>query len=298
MNSSHLSRRRVLQVAGAGALGLLASGPLLAVTPVPAYRIGCYTRPWAKFEYTVALDAIAAAGFKYVGLMTAKSKNNLIISLDMTEAEAKEVGNQCARRGLKPTSIWGGGIPVQKSLEAGIEGLKKLIDHCAACGAINLLMGGVSEKLHDVYYAAIAACCDYGAQRGIGLSLKPHGGTNATGPQCRKAIEKVNHKNFRVWYDPGNTFYYSDGKLDPVDDVPSVDGLVVGMSVKDFTAPKRVDLTPGTGQVNFTKVMALLRKGGFTSGDLVIECLAPGEPEPLLAEAKKAREFVEKLVAG
>ena len=31
------------------------------------YRIGCYTRPWDKYDYRVALDAIAEAGFKYVG---------------------------------------------------------------------------------------------------------------------------------------------------------------------------------------------------------------------------------------
>ena len=42
--------------------------------------------------------------------------------------------------------------------------------------------------------------------------------------------------------------------------------------------------------------MARLKKGGFTSGPLVIECLAPGDLGFLLAEAKKARQFVEDLV--
>ena len=40
----------------------------------PPYMIGCYTRPWAQYEYRVALDAIAEAGYKYVGLMTTKGK--------------------------------------------------------------------------------------------------------------------------------------------------------------------------------------------------------------------------------
>jgi hypothetical protein len=43
-----------------------------SVGMAPAYRIGCYTRPWAQYEYRVALDAIAEAGYKYVGLMTTK----------------------------------------------------------------------------------------------------------------------------------------------------------------------------------------------------------------------------------
>jgi sugar phosphate isomerase/epimerase len=88
---------------------------------------------------------------------------------------------------------------------------------------------------------------DLAAAHGVGLSLKPHGGQNATGPQCRQAIERVGHPNFRLWYDPGNIFYYSQGNRDPVDDSATVDGLVVGMSVKDFRPPKDVTLTLGTG---------------------------------------------------
>ncbi len=157
------------------------------------------------------------------------------------------------------------------------------------------MLGGTGNpQQQTAYYKTVAACCDYAAQQGVGISVKPHGGTNATGPQCRKCIEAVGHKSFGLWYDPGNIFFYSDGKLDPADDAATVDGLVRGMSVKDYKHPKRVDVTPGTGQVNFPAVMARLKKGGFTSGPLVIECLAPGDLKSLLAEAKKAREFVEQ----
>ena len=283
-----------------GAAGLAAScvtETTMASEAGDRWQIGCYTRPWAKYDYRVALDAIAEAGFKYAGLMTAKSKNNLVISVDTTLEEAEQVGLEARKRGLKIPSVYGGGIPINKSLEAGVEGLKKLIDNCAACGAANLLMGGIgNEKLYDVYYKAIAECCDYAAEKKVGISIKPHGGLNATGPQVRKTIEMVNNKNFRVWYDPGNIYYYSDGKLNPVDDAPSVDGLVVGMCVKDYKHPKNVEITPGTGMVDFPAVMAQLKKGGFTKGPLVIECLAPGDLEHTLGEAKKARLFVEGLV--
>jgi len=57
-------------------------------------------------------------------------------------------------------------------------------------------------------------------------------------------------------------------------------------------------VTPCTGQVDFAKVMARLKQGGFTSGPLIIECLKRGDLDELLAEAKKARRFVEELVAG
>ena len=174
-----------------GAAGLAASCTTglatISATTADRWQIGCYTRPWDQQDYRVALDAIAEAGFKYAGLMTTKSrKSNLIISVDTSLEEAQQVGREVKKRGLKVPSVYGGGIPVEKSLKVGIDGLKKLIDNCAACGATNLLMGGTgNEKLFKVYYKAIAECCDYAAEKGVGISIKPHGGLNATGPQCR-----------------------------------------------------------------------------------------------------------------
>ena len=305
MNSfDQLSRRGFLgRTLKLGAAGLAAScaatscatSPTGAATDGP-WLIGCYTRRWDQYDYRVALDAIAEAGFKYAGLMTTKSKTRLVISVSTTLEEAERVGEEVKKRGLALPSAYCGGIPVAKSLEAGIEGLKKLIDNCAACDAKNLLMGGVSdEKLYKAYYKAIAECCDYAAEKGIGISVKPHGGLNATGPQCRKTIEMVGHRNFRIWYDPGNIFYYSNGELDPVIDAATVDGLVVGMCIKDYKHPKNVSLTPGTGQVNFPAVLARLKKGGFTHGPLVVECLEPGDLTQTLAEARKVRSFLEEI---
>jgi sugar phosphate isomerase/epimerase len=263
----------------------------------PIWQIGCYTRPWDEHDYGVALDAIAQAGFKYVGLMTTKSPTRLVISVSTTLNQARLIADEVKKRGLKVLSVYGGDIPVAESLEAGITGLKKLIDNCATCGAKNLLMGGTGdEKLYHPYYKAIAECCGYAAAKGVGISLKPHGGLNATGPQCRKAVELVNHPNFRIWYDPGNILYYSDAKLDPVEDAATVDGLVVGVCVKDYKHPKDVMVTPGTGQVKFAAVFARLKRGGFTRGPLLIECLRKGDLPQTLAEAAKALAFVENLV--
>jgi L-ribulose-5-phosphate 3-epimerase UlaE len=112
----------------------------------------------------------------------------------------------------------------------------------------------------------------------------------------RESIELVGKKNFHLWYDPGNIYYYSDGKLDPVDDAATVDSLVTGMCVKDYRHPKNVDVTPGTGQVNFSGVMDRLKKGGFAGGSLIIEALKPGDLARTLREARQARRFVEELI--
>jgi sugar phosphate isomerase/epimerase len=262
------------------------------------WQIGIYTRPWGKCEYPVALEGIAEAGYKYLGLMTIKAKDGVVISMNSTVEEAQQAGEEARKRGLKIISVYAGGFPVdKKSLEPGIEGLRRMIDNTAACGCGDLLLGGIGRAdQEEAYYKTVQECCDYAAEKKVRMTLKPHGPLNATGPECRQRCEKVNKKNFAIWYDPGNIAYYSDGELDPVKDAASVDGLVCGMSVKDFARPKRVDVTPGTGLVNFPAVMARLKQGGFTSGPLVIECLSPGDPPVLVEEAKKARKFVEELV--
>lgn len=296
-----LNRRDFLKAGAAVAAAGLANR--LTAAEAARYQLGCYTRPWAKFEYRAALDGIAAAGYKYAGLMTTRTKSGKagqLITCESTPEEVAEIAAEVKQRGLKVLSIYGGGFPAAKSVEAGVAGLKTLIDHSATCGCPNLLLGGTTDpKIFEDYYKTVAECCAYAASKGVGLSVKPHGGQNATGAECRKIIETVSHRNFRIWYDAGNIYYYSKGALDPVQDAPSVAGLVAGMSVKDFLPPQNVDVTPGAGQVKFREVMAKLQQGGFTAGPLVVECLTPAaEPGQIIAEAKQARQFLVELVGA
>ncbi len=294
---AHWTRREFVRASAAATVGGLLSGPVLAASrSADAYLIGCYTRPWDQHDYRVALDQIAAAGYRYAGIMTARGKSWVIITPKTAPEEAARVGEEVRQRGLKTISVYAD-FSVRESLEQGIRELRTLIAHCVACGSPHLLLGGVGDAaLVERYYKAIAECCAEAAARNVRLSVKPHGGQNATGAQCRKLVERVGHPNFGVWYDPGNIFYYSEGRLDPVEDCASVDGLVVGMSVKDFRPPREVMVTPGTGRVDFPKVLGRLRAGGFKSGPLVVECVERGTIEETTAEARAARLFLEKLV--
>lgn len=297
-----------------GSLTLASGAPFARPRPQnDNWKVGIYTRPWHNYDYRVSFDAIVEAGYRHIGLMSHRPEGSerpgSIIGIETTPKEALAVARELESRNLQVPSVWGGGLPVKESLQAGIDGMKKLIDNCAAVGARSVLMGGTGRKeLADLYYRAIAENCDYAAENGVIVNIKPHGGTNTTGPQCRQLIESVGHDNFTLWYDPGNIYYYTDGELDPVEDSKTVNGLVQnGMSVKDFTmtrengeARKEVMLTPGEGWVDFPKVMANLVQGGFTSGDLVVECVSLGDGSLsfIAKEARKAREFVEQLVAS
>src|ERR1700680_4621346 len=45
-----------------------------ASVPNDRWQLGCFTRPWAEFDYRSAFDDIAAAGFRHVGLMRTKNE--------------------------------------------------------------------------------------------------------------------------------------------------------------------------------------------------------------------------------
>jgi len=74
--------------------------------------------------------------------------------------------------------------------------------------------------------------------------------------------------------------------------------LLASMSVKDFRLPKDVMVTPDTGLVNFRRVFARLKHGGFRGGPLIVECLERGDLAKVSAEAKKARVFLGELAAS
>jgi sugar phosphate isomerase/epimerase len=127
-----INRRSFLaRTAKLGAAGVVASPVdfLLAADTVvaskPAWQLGCYTRVYDQFDYSVALDAIAEAGFKYVGLLTTNTKQWVMINTATPPEEVQSMKDAATKRGLKVLSVYGD-FSVTESLEAGISGLKRL----------------------------------------------------------------------------------------------------------------------------------------------------------------------------
>src|SRR3954452_15175218 len=81
IRNSSVSRRRFLEstvAMGVAALGAPASE--IKGRSAGPWKLGCYTRPWDRYEYRVALDGIAEAGYAYVGIMTHKGKTWVMIT--------------------------------------------------------------------------------------------------------------------------------------------------------------------------------------------------------------------------
>ena len=269
-------------------------------SPALPWKVGCFTRPWAEHEYTVALDAIAEAGFTYCGFMntTKNGKRTQMLTWDMPLEEAAAMAEAAKARGMSVAAAWGGRFPTEKGLDQATTALKRLVDVSVAATVPDILLGGEGRaEFLEVYENAIKACLDYAQGKGVRICMKPHDTFNFTGEDCKATMKRINHPNFAFYYDPGNILHYSKGQRAPEMDSVGVGDVVHGMCVKDYSEGVSVNITPGTGQVDFDKVMANLREAGFKGGPMIIECLNPGTLDELLAEAKKTKAFVEELIA-
>ena len=189
MNKYSLTRRQFV-----GKVMLASTGAaFFSAMKSTSWQLGCFTRPWGQYNYRVAFDGIAEAGFGYVGLMG--SKSGRIISKESTPEQAASVLEEAESRGLKIACILGSRFGARESVAEGIKGLKSLIDNTAFCKCPHLLLLGIDRsELEDPYYKVVAECCDYAVEKGVVLGIKPHGPLNPTAHDCRLLVEKVAHK--------------------------------------------------------------------------------------------------------
>jgi sugar phosphate isomerase/epimerase len=266
--------------------------PCMAPAAEIGFFIGAYTRAWGKRDYREALDGMATCGFLFAGLSV--DKNGRVIDRDTSLEDAAKIGVEVTTRGLRIATLSAGSFETDQPPATGVAQLRHLVDLAVACGAPALQVNDPAKAdVEDAFYQVVAECCDYAAEKKVALNIHPHG---SSGAHIRARIDAINHSNLRLMYDPGNVGYYSEGAIDPVRDAEALDGVVFGISIKDFDLPKNVNINPGSGRVDFPGLIARLRQGGFTGGPVVIECLQPGELEEVNAAARQAREMIESLL--
>jgi sugar phosphate isomerase/epimerase len=282
-------------LAGAALLGDAA--PLLAA-PAPGVKwpIGCFNRPWTKWTFAETLKAIKSAGYATTGLLS-RTEKDPFIAADATPEYLAGLKRDLAASGLS-VNMAALGSRYDIPLEDTVKGLQKEIDHAAFLGLKYVMTFGVEEETqYDPFFRAMARAAAYGAEKGVQVVMKPHGGSSGASGEIVAAMKKVGHPNFRIWYDAGNIIYYT-GK-DPIEELKPVVPFVTGFCAKDCAAPKsEVMIQFGTGKVDFAGVFKVLKSAGF-EGPIMVECCAVAEtPEATAVNAKANREFLEKVLAA
>lgn len=260
--------------------------------------LGFFNRPWIKAPLAQELDGIAATGSRHLGLL-GRPGGGIVVDWDMPMDEIAQLKDMIAERGLKLHAVLAR-VHFDVSLEESISRYRRFMDRAVALGAAHLLeMGAHDPAKYDFYFQVIGAVCDYAADKGLTIGIKPHGGLTTSGKETAEVVERVNHEAFRMWYDPGNILYYK--QLDPVAEAQYGKDMVVGVCVKDCIigpdGKPSVQVTPGEGQVDFPAVFRALVDGGFKGGPCLVETLGPEEPDAVTEAGKKTVQYIKSVMS-
>ncbi len=264
--------------------------------PATDYLIGAFARPWTAFTWEEYLAGVVATGYEYMGFMRHREAELLPGLSDEKIAWIKET---LARHGLTPTTEislhHSGRCPLHEGTEAAVQEALGQLDVMQAVGVPYYVSCGTPEPaLEQTLVTVLREAAAYGAERGITVTIKSHGGPAGTCYDLVRVVEVIDHPNFGIYYDPGNILYFT--AEDPLDGIDEVAPHVVAAIVKDETGGERgdVEIEPGTGDVDFPAVFSRLRDGGFTSGPVMVECLGRGELGEVNERAVRVRERVEE----
>jgi len=212
----------------------------------------------------------------------------------VTRQGIPELKERIAVRGLK-VNMAALRTANEATLEDQIKNMREQIDHAVFVGAEFGLTFGVDKAEHfENYYKLMQDAAPYAQEKGLKVVLKPHGGASGAAEEIVRCVKKVNHANFKVWFDAGNIIFYT-GK-DPVEQLKPIVQHVTGFCAKDCDKQKgSVQLEFGTGKVDFHAVFSEMKKAGF-DGPVMVECCAPSAtPEEATVNARKNREYLEKV---
>jgi sugar phosphate isomerase/epimerase len=267
------------------------------------FQIACMTLPYARFPFERALKGIKDSGHEYVALGTThpvNGKNVPIFGNDDTLDKAKETGQKCRDAGLEPLMMFSGIYPEH---EKGLEVLTLRLKQAAAAKVPQVLTfghtKGGNKKLWIERFKKLAPLAK---DLNVLLVVKQHGGETGTGEACAEITREVDHPNIKVNFDAGNVMDYLH--VDPIADLKKCAGDVRSFCIKDHRFfPKDQDCGPGLGEIDHYKLLALVAFTGLTMPLCCENISAPALPRPEKPEgvdalAKRAREFLELVIAG
>lgn len=310
-NSPRIHRRVILK-AGLASLPAMAWHSLSARpgTALPEkkkptqFQIACMTLPYAQFPLERALTGIKSAGYSYVAWGTTHrerdGKEVPVVAPDASPARAKDLAARCRDLGLAPLMMFSGVYPEAKD---AVEILTSRLRQAAAAGVPHVLTFGHTEGSdRRLWIERFKQLGPIARDQGVMIVIKQHGGNTGTGAACAEIVREVADEGVRVNYDAGNVMDYLD--VDPIADIQKCAEEIRSFCIKDHrNFPADEDCGPGLGEIDHYK---LLHTVAFTGLKMPLCCeniFAPVIPRPtdpagVDALARRAREFLEIVIAG
>jgi sugar phosphate isomerase/epimerase len=307
------SRRTFL---GAGLAALASGGLTSAQQPPPApearrnptrFQVACMTLPYSAFPLQRALTGIRDAGYRHVAWGTTHQEDGRrvpVLAADAPPERARELATRCRDLGLEPVMMFSEIYPENpRALEVFRSRIRQ-----AAAGRVGQVLTfghtrGGNERLWVERFRQLAPLA---RDNNVLIVIKQHGGETGTGQACARIVQQIDHENIRVNYDAGNVMDYLRLRPDRVlEDFRTCATLVRSFCIKDHRdfPPPHQDCGPGLGEIDHYR---LLEPVAFTGRALPLCCeniFAPRVPRPTRPEgvdalARRAREFLELVIAG
>lgn len=270
------------------------------------FQLGAMTIPYLRWSFDRALEGIARAGLRSVGLRPGHADGPLLPD-EPTAADYRAVRDRIARHGLTPALMFARSSPGDPAA-----GLRRDVDAVAELGIPFLLVVPPSpapkfsqRRLGEMawfaqveeWFRALTPAVRRAERRGVTIVLKPHGGIAGTGEDLAAIVERLGSPAVRVCYDPGNVAYYEGVRPEP--DLPPVADLVRAVCIKDHRGGQGVvDFpTPGDGDIDHAAIFRALRDADFAGPCLIERIDGLATPEETDRELARGREYLERIVA-
>ncbi|MDZ4848689.1 MAG: TIM barrel protein [Pirellulaceae bacterium] len=268
------------------------------------FQHACMTLPYSAFPLERALTGIKAAGYRYVAWgvrhREASGEQVPVMAEDASLEDAKKLGARCRDLGLEPVMMFSTIYPEHPN---GLVVLTQRIKQAAAAGIGQVLTFGHTQGGNRALWVErFKALGPIARDHGVMIVVKQHGGTTGTGEACAEIVREVNDPNVLVNYDAGNVMDYLD--LDPIPDIRKCAAEIRSFCIKDHRNwPKDQDCGPGFGEIDHYRLFEPVAFTGRTM-PLAYENISapllprPTNPEEIDALARRAREFLETVIAG
>jgi sugar phosphate isomerase/epimerase len=222
------------------------------------------------------------------------------MAADAPPAEAKQLGARCRDLGLEPLMMFSNIYPEH---DKALEVLKTRILQAEAAGIPQVLTFGHTQGGNrQLWVERFKQLGPIARDHGVMIVVKQHGGSTGTGEACAEIVREVNDAGVKVNYDAGNVMDYLD--LDPLPDIKKCAAELRSFCIKDHrNFPRDEDCGPGFGEIDHYKLLAPV---AFTGLKMPLCCEnisapvvpRPDTPEGIDALARRAREFLEVVIAG
>jgi sugar phosphate isomerase/epimerase len=307
MRTSDLSRREFLRwtaaLAATNAAAIAQAKQEVQRKPTE-FQHACMTLPYSAFPLERALTGIKAAGYRYVAWGTRHREVNgeqvPVMADDATPAKARELARRCRDLGLEPVMMFSNIYPEHAR---GLEVLTQRIKQASAAGIPQVLTFGHTEGGNKpLWIERFKTLGPIARDHGVMIVVKQHGGSTGTGEACAEIVREVNDPGVFVNYDAGNVMDYLN--LDPIPDIRKCAGEIRSFCIKDHRNwPKDQDCGPGFGEIDHYRLLEPVAFTGLKMPLAYENIFAPVVPRPTTPEgidalARRAREYLETVIAG